>query len=602
MTLAALRATSGRQPFTFIEIHMDSCDNTYGSSPCTAAVGTTGVRKCYNTFVTCQDKDHYVNVDKVYTFCSANQRYNLGGSTFDAKNAIPCIRDVSFVPTRIERKGGISQRASISVKLMDTEHNDSGLDKYLADRTHDVSQGTFFGKFLARNPFYYQRKMVVSTGYLSDDGTVDPANFQTAVYFLDKIDGPDANGNVTITAKDVLTFIDSDKAQLPPATALTLDGPISNSATSVTLVCADTSTDVPHTDGYMAIDSEIVRYTVNSTDATHAYCTFVRGALGTEAIAHDSGAKAQDCYIIGAVDEVTARADEAMYQMLIDGGVDAGYIDHTEFTTEGDDWGVDVTVFGIVPAPTGVKDLVKSLCEQTGSYIWFDVRTQKVNFRLNRPALTDEITEVGEDYNICEQSLAVKVDDAERLSNVYFFFDIIDPTTDFDNPSNYRRIYEYANLGASDPVGFQYKTERIRKIFGRWVPAVAQASAFAVAENLGNSYSKPLTTITFSMDSKDAALWSGDTLRIDARGFVDDTGARKPVIAIVTEAKETTAGSKIQVTCQVSQDPGRYMLWADDAAPDYVDATQTERDANGYWATDAILPTMPNGDDPYLWA
>ena len=48
-----------REPVQIVEIDIDFCTLTYGSSPCTASLGTTGVRKCYNSFNTCQAKSAF---------------------------------------------------------------------------------------------------------------------------------------------------------------------------------------------------------------------------------------------------------------------------------------------------------------------------------------------------------------------------------------------------------------------------------------------------------------------------------------------------------------------------------------------------------------
>ena len=51
--------SSGRETIVIIELEQDQCRLLYGESPCTAALGTTGTRKCYNTRSTCQDRENY---------------------------------------------------------------------------------------------------------------------------------------------------------------------------------------------------------------------------------------------------------------------------------------------------------------------------------------------------------------------------------------------------------------------------------------------------------------------------------------------------------------------------------------------------------------
>jgi len=53
--------TLKRKPVELVEIDVGTCPLTYGSNPCAAVLGTTGVRKCYNTRATCQDTAHYGN-------------------------------------------------------------------------------------------------------------------------------------------------------------------------------------------------------------------------------------------------------------------------------------------------------------------------------------------------------------------------------------------------------------------------------------------------------------------------------------------------------------------------------------------------------------
>ena len=48
-----------RELLQIVELDVSRCGLTYGSSPCIAALNTTGVRKCYNTYATCQNKVNF---------------------------------------------------------------------------------------------------------------------------------------------------------------------------------------------------------------------------------------------------------------------------------------------------------------------------------------------------------------------------------------------------------------------------------------------------------------------------------------------------------------------------------------------------------------
>ena len=40
---------------TLVEVDIERCTLTYGTSPCTASIPTTGDNKCFNSRKTCQD-------------------------------------------------------------------------------------------------------------------------------------------------------------------------------------------------------------------------------------------------------------------------------------------------------------------------------------------------------------------------------------------------------------------------------------------------------------------------------------------------------------------------------------------------------------------
>lgn len=56
---SAAESAPFREPLVVVELEQDQCRLIYGESPCAAVLGTTGVRKCYNTRSTCQDTENY---------------------------------------------------------------------------------------------------------------------------------------------------------------------------------------------------------------------------------------------------------------------------------------------------------------------------------------------------------------------------------------------------------------------------------------------------------------------------------------------------------------------------------------------------------------
>ena len=81
--------TIGRKPIQIVEIDMPRCTRTYGSLPCTAVLGTTGTKKCYNTKKTCQSVATYADAPFTMRFGQ-----NQGGLPKDV-TVFPALRSVS---------------------------------------------------------------------------------------------------------------------------------------------------------------------------------------------------------------------------------------------------------------------------------------------------------------------------------------------------------------------------------------------------------------------------------------------------------------------------------------------------------------------------
>ena len=180
--------SSGRLPFSYVELDLDFCTNMFGASPCTAT--GSGDAKCFNTFATCKDTANFSRATRTYRFCSTS-----GGKVPIGLDAIPCLVGINITPAVIDAGKGLGLRASCEITLRDFPHSDIRIDLYVDGRTYiPINQGSFFGKFKARNPYYNGRVMRVYSGYLEDDGSFDILNFEKRTYFLDGFDGIDANG------------------------------------------------------------------------------------------------------------------------------------------------------------------------------------------------------------------------------------------------------------------------------------------------------------------------------------------------------------------------------------------------------------------------
>ena len=159
--------TEGREPFIAVEIDQDFCTRTYGVAPCTAA---TPGNKCFNTLATCQDTENYEKGERTISFCKP------ASNIPKTQTFIPSVASVSTAPTKINptnqdrNSSPLGQRAAATIVFDDHPHSDFLVDPYLPDRNYDpLDRGTFWSKWVARNPYYQNRPLRIYEQYTNED-------------------------------------------------------------------------------------------------------------------------------------------------------------------------------------------------------------------------------------------------------------------------------------------------------------------------------------------------------------------------------------------------------------------------------------------------
>lgn len=118
----------------YVEMEMDRCSLTYGESPCTAALGETGTRKCFNTRPNCQDPDNYSPEPFIYRFARATDYLP------DDIACIPNLQGIQTAPTKLNPGANIGQRESVTITFHDHPYHDIGIDKYASERRTGAAQ------------------------------------------------------------------------------------------------------------------------------------------------------------------------------------------------------------------------------------------------------------------------------------------------------------------------------------------------------------------------------------------------------------------------------------------------------------------------------
>lgn len=239
---------------TYVELDIAFCELTYGVLPCQAALGVTGAIKCFNSKVTCQDPANFTPGD-------VTLRFAIAADYLPADiPAIPSIQAVDHTPSTISLGKDLGQRASVKVMFKDHPHSDTGtgFDNYRTERSYDpFTQGTFFGKFRARQPFLRGRSMRLIRGELGQT----LAQMETRHFIVESFDGPTPDGEYALIGKDVLKLADGDRANAPAPSRGFLLGDLTETATSATLSPAGIGDSDYPTDGYLALGGkEIVQF------------------------------------------------------------------------------------------------------------------------------------------------------------------------------------------------------------------------------------------------------------------------------------------------------------------------------------------------------
>lgn len=584
----------GRKTVTIVEIDQDLCENVYGESPCTAQVGVTGIRKCFNTRNTCQDVENYA-LGEPLTLRFARPDTDVPHDIY----IIPSVDSVRTSPTRINVGGRQGQdkpfgrRAQITITFNDHPHSDNIVDPYLEERNYDpLTRSTFWAKWIRRNPFWNKRRIRLIEGYVGQAYE----DMQRRHYLIENVAGPDSRGKVTITARDVLTLVDDDKAQAPSLSRGVLRDSINNSETTVFIEGAPISEYTKNGVNAVRVGDEVMRY-ASITDLGEdglQLNTVTRGSDNTQAQAHDSGDTVQAC-----LEYVNERPDLAAYDLIVNqAGVDPDFIIQADWAQEAITWLGSIAVTRLLTEPIGINQLLGELCEQTLIYIWWDERTQLINFKAVRPEL-GQLPMITEDANLIQNKTSLKTKPELRASEIWVSFLPLTPVGSRKSREQYRRTR--ARISETSASEFEFAERRVYEVFSDWLSTEAQVDLLTF--RLLARYRRNLRFMEFEIDAKDRDILDvSQVFDVMYKGFTDDTGQVTPIRYQVISAHESPPGERVIIEAQQFDFDidGRFGTWMVDDAPGYGDATPSERQAGMWWTNDD--GTVGDDENGYTWS
>ena len=539
--------------FTFIEIDVDRCTRVYGVSPCTAAVGVTGTRKCYNTLATCQDTANYNAEPQTLRFAVAGDELN---EIDDASApAIPSVVSVSHNPARIRLGEDLGERASVTVSFTDHPDSDLTTDPYIAERPNPP--GTYWGRFRARHKYILGRPLRWINQYVGGaefGGTEleivwgsDPVvwntepvvfvvqNRQVRNYIIESISGPDVNGNVSIVAKDVLKLADGARTQVPRLSTGTLTVDITNVETSIVLSPAGIG-DLEY-DGVelIAINDEVLRVTVRSGNTL----TVERGAEFTEADAHEEGDSVQAVKVYTGL-----RATDIVYDLLVNqAGIPADIIDLSAWTADYDLF-INKLYSARIAEPTPARTLISELMEQAGFALFVDEIANEIKFVPLR-ALATPASNVSDDRMIAG-SLRFSDQPDRRISQVWVYYGQRNPLEKLDEAKNFSVARLDIDLAAESPD--QYGQPAIRKIYSRWITRALPDNAKEAADLLIERFRNAPQRFNFALQVPESGSTPdvGQSINLFSRVIQDDAGNEVSVPVTIISRQDDWRGYQIE--------------------------------------------------------
>jgi len=550
---------------------------------------------CYNTRATCQDVVNYTpdpTANETYlTEMSADFPVNLLDEA-GLGVAVPCVSNVQVTPPKLSVGEGLGIRSSIVVMCHDFTHHDNGVDKYFKSRTYDPeTQGTFWGKFIARNPFYNNRLLTLYRGYLSQDNQFDINNFEKWVYVIEKIDGPSTSDQIKITAKDMLKLTDDKRAQAPIPSTGKLLADLTTGGSSFTLtpagIGATATADggyLPIT-GYVRINEEIMSYT-----RLGDVMTVGRSQWGTVLDDHEAGDTVQWCKAYQSVNVVDVVED-----IMTDyTAIDPSYFDTANWYIEKSAWLATNNLTNILSDPTGVKTILEELTSENLFYMWWEPVTQLIKLKAIAPA-PPTVPVLSDNNNLIEGKTSIIQNPDLRISQVWLFYGVRDYTE--TKVENFR--YVYIDVNPPPEGDDQYADSKIKKIYSRWI--TSEGIAVQTAGRLLALYEENIKIATFQLDNKDDVML-GDQIVLDTRFLQESDGTHKLINMIVIEDTEIESGTIVQFKAQQFELIGRFgfIAYSHKAYVQSVAGAVIELDTTIADRTSSLIPDVTLDGD-FTW-
>jgi hypothetical protein len=477
-------------------------------------------------------------------------------------------------PTRMDVGSGLGFRGTVRVAFDDFAFGGAG---------------TYFGRLLAANPYYLDRKLKLYTGFF-DGVTFDWANFKEHLYFIKRIDGPDSKGRVTIQAADLLTLLDEDQARTPTTPNAKLASTLTAGATG-TINIGD-NTDFSTTGGTAQINDEFVAY--SGVSGADSIIITARAQYGTTAAGHDADDAVSPCYSYSGENVVDVIYDLIDQFSPIDVST---YINLTDWEDERDNYLAGDAVTGIVTAGTPIKDKIESLCSQAMISVWWDDEDQEIKLKAVGPSVTPSAS-LNKTEHILNVGEKPQRDPSKAITEVWVYYGRKNHADDEEEPRNYASLYITPDAEATAGHG----KPKVKKIFATDIPDSGTSTVNKLSSRLLSQYSQGENLYTFRLDVKDSGLKTGQLVDVATDLIQGTDGLPTTNSFLVIERDQLTPTVfqyKAQFTGFLTGAPYRLIAPNTLSGTDYTAASAAQRGKYGFIA-DTSTEEFSNSDPAHL--
>jgi hypothetical protein len=572
MTYATELAAMSRTPVELVVITPDYCDEVFGVGACTAT--GSGDAKCLNTYKTCKDTANFNKTTKDYKFSSAD--VPVGRLAFQGVR--PYIESIDYLPTEI--KDNLTVTGKTIITFLDEPDTDIGIDPYYSTRTN-ANQGTFWKKFLARNPNYIGRRIRMYHGFPSLDEADYVQKFEGVLESITI----NADGTVTVEAGDLLKSIED--IMIPAESDVMLNTDIDDTTTSVSVNDATKMTGA----GYFRIGDEILYrsgMTTNNCDG------IIRGCFNTTAEAHNKEDAIQECKYYSP----QSPYDIISELLLTDCTVAAGFVDSTALTALKAFDLYMVNFSAILSEPKPARDLLFEIVDLCDCKCWVG-EDLKITFAKNLPNYPGRAyTTITDANNIIIDSDGVDPNIDSRISRITMYWEKNAVGAEGDPAFYARKNQEKDTVGEGVNM---YSSIKEKVIWCRWLRHDYMDEDLVIRyvtnllKRMLRLYKDPMPLYSFSVEMKDDAIKTGSFVRIDTDKIVDRLGASLSGKVCQVVKRSAIKDGRIDMT--VLQYPVKKICFtAANTVPVYLSATTAQKESGFFTETNG---EMSNGDEGY---